>query len=123
MSFTQSFADELVDLMKGVGRITTKRMFGALGFYQGPKLFACLMGDDVFYLKATGALAEELKATGSQPFIYKSKNGKTINMPYWTAPQACLDDADEMQKWGNKALASLAATAKPAKKTSKKPTK
>ena len=122
MSYTQSFADELVDLMKGVGKITTKKMFGALGFYSGPKLFACLMDGDVFYLKATGALAEELKATGSQPFIYKGKSGKTVNMPYWTAPPTCLEDADEMVSWAKKALASL-ATAKPAKKTSKKPTK
>ena len=117
MTYSQSFADELVDQMKGLGKITTKKMFGALGFYHGPTLFACLFDGDVFYLKAKGALAEELKAAGSQSFIYKSKNGKVINMPYWTAPQACFDDADEMQKWGKKALASLAATAASATKS------
>jgi DNA transformation protein and related proteins len=122
MSYSQSFADELVDQMKGLGKITTKKMFGALGFYHGTTLFACLFDGDVFYLKAKGTLADELKATGSQSFIYKSKNGRVINMPYWTAPQTCLDDADEMQKWGKKALASLAANT-PASATKTKPTK
>ena len=106
MSYTQSVGDELLGLMQGLGRVTTKRMFGALGFYSGPTIFACLFDGDIFYLKATGALAEELKAAGSQPFIYKGKSGKAVNMPYWTAPLSCLEDADEMVKWGRKALAA-----------------
>lgn len=109
MSYSQSFADELLDLMKGVGRVSTKKMFGALGYYQGPTIFACLFDGDVFYLKAAGALADELKGLGSKPFIYEGKSGKKINMPYWTAPPACLDDADEMLAWCKKALAALAA--------------
>ena len=115
MSYTQSVADELLGLMHGLGKITTKKMFGALGFYHGPTIFACLFDGDIFYLKATGALAEELQASGSQPFIYKGKSGKTVNMPYWTAPLECLDDAEEMVKWGRKVLAS--APAKLAKKS------
>ncbi len=116
MSYTQSFADELLDLMKGVGRVSTKKMFGALGYYHGPIIFACLFDGDVFYLKATGALAEELKGLGSKPFIYEGKSGKSINMPYWTAPPSCIDDADEMAVWCKKVLAALAAKPKDAPK-------
>ncbi len=113
MSYSQSVADELLDLMKGVGRVSTKKMFGALGFYNGTTLFACLFDGDLFYLKATGVLADELKALGSKPFVYSGKSGKSVSMPYWTAPSACLDDVDEMTLWCKKALASLAATPKP----------
>jgi len=116
MSYSQSVADELQDLMRAVGRVSTKKMFGALGFYHGPTLFACLFDGDVFYLKATAALADELKANGSKPFIYEGKSGKSVSMPYWTAPLACLDDADEMTLWCNKALASLHAAPEPTKK-------
>lgn len=112
MSYSQTFADELLDLMKGLGRVSAKKMFGALGFYHGPTIFACLMDGDVFYLKATGAFADELRALGGQPFIYSHKGGKQVAMPYVTAPKACLDDADEMVAWCRKAIAALQAPSK-----------
>ena len=113
MSYSQSFADQLADLMGGAGKVTTKKMFGALGYYRGPTLFACLMDDDLFYIKAKGALADEMKAMGCKPFIYSGKSGRSVAMPYWTAPQACVDDADEMVKWVKKALAALAENPSP----------
>ncbi len=100
--------------MSGAGKITQKKMFGALAFYHGADIVACLF-DDGFYLKAKGALAEELKAMGCRPFAYKGKSGKSVAMPYWTAPPACLDDADEMVKWIKLAKASAAIDSKPAK--------
>ena len=112
-------ADELLGLMQAAGKVTTKKMFGALGFYHGPTIFACLFDGDVFYLKATGALADELKALGSKPFIYSGKSGKTVNMPYWTAPPECLDDVDEMVKWVKKAVTAAASQPKAAKKPKK----
>lgn len=122
MSFSQSFADELAELMSGAGKITQKKMFGALAYYHGSDIVGCLF-DDGFYFRAKGDLADELKALGCKPFVYKGKSGRTVAMPYWTAPQTCFDDADEMVKWIKKAKASAASHPKPAKKTSKKPTK
>jgi DNA transformation protein and related proteins len=119
MSFSQSFADELLGLMEGLGKITTKKMFGALGFYRGTTLFACLMDGDVFYLKAKDAFADELKLLGCKLFTYRGKSRKAVNMPYWTAPESCLDDADQMMNWCKKALAQ-ATQAKPAAKKAKK---
>ena len=122
MSFSQSFADELAELMSGAGKITQKKLFGALGFYHGSTIVGFL-DEEGFYLKAKSPLADELKSMGCKPFIYKGKGGKQVGMPYWTAPQTCFDDADEMVKWIKKAKASAASHPKPAKKTSKKPTK
>ena len=116
MSYSQSFADQLADLMAGAGKITTKKMFGALGYYRGPTLFACLMDGDVFYFKAKGVLADEMKAMGCKLFTYSGKSGRAVAMPYWTAPQACVDDADEMVKWVKKALAALAEGPSPGTK-------
>ena len=121
MSYNQSYADELSDLMSGAGKITQKKMFGACGFYHGPDIVACLF-DDGFYLKAKGALADELKAMGQKPFVYSGKSGKTVAMPYWTAPQTCLDDADEMVKWVKRAKASVVAVEAEKKPVAKKKT-
>ena len=119
MSYNQSFADELTNLMRGAGKFTQKKMFGALAFYHGSNIIACLF-DDGFYFRAKGALADELKSLGSKPFEYSGKSGKKIAMPYWTAPQACLDEPDEMVKWVKKALASAASEPKPIKKPANK---
>jgi DNA transformation protein and related proteins len=116
VSYSQSFADQLAELMGGAGKVTTKKMFGALGYYRGPTLFACLMDGDVFYFKAKSALADEMKAMGCKPFIYNGKSGRSVAMPYWTAPHACIDDADEMVKWVKKALAALAEDPSPVTK-------
>ncbi len=120
MSYSQNFADELLGQMQGLGKITTKKMFGALGFYHGPTLFACLMDGDLFYLKAKGEFADELKARGSKLFTYQGKSGKLVAMPYWTAPETCFDDPDEMKAWCYKALAHAAAEKPPTKKLKKK---
>ena len=115
MTYTQGFADQVLDLMAGLGKISTKKMFGELGLYLGPGIFACII-DDELYLKATGTLAGELKAIGGKQFAPESKNGRHLAMPYWTAPASCLDDSAEMEVWCRKALAGLAAA--PAKKPS-----
>ncbi len=114
MSYTQGFADQVLDLMTGLGKVSTRKMFGELGLYLGPQIFACII-DDELYLKATGELAEELKEQGGKQFAPGSKGGKQIAMPYWTAPTACLDDPSEMMVWCKKSLSNLEAP-KPAKK-------
>ncbi|WP_196502792.1 TfoX/Sxy family protein [Aestuariivirga litoralis] len=95
--------------MAGLGKVTTKRMFGEMGLYLGPQIFALII-DDEFYLKATGSLADELNALGGKQFTPGNPDGRHIAMPYWTAPISCLDDPAEMETWCRKALIALAAT-------------
>ena len=33
-----------------------------------------------------------------QPFVYE-RGGQRIEMSYWRAPDACLDDPGEMRSW------------------------
>jgi DNA transformation protein and related proteins len=118
VGYNQQFAEELLGLMGTVGQVTTKKMFGALAFYQGPSIFACLMSDHKFYLRAQGELAEELRSLGEHVFDYQGKSGKSVAMPYWTAPQDCLEDPDVMVAWCKKAIANAAT--KPLSKKAKK---
>ena len=111
MSVTPGVADQVLDLMAGLGKVTTKRMFGEMGLYWGPQIFALII-DDELYLKATGALADELKALGGKQFTPGSNGRKKVAMPYWTAPASCLDDPAEMEEWCRKALKSVPAKPK-----------
>jgi DNA transformation protein len=114
VTYTQGFADQVLDLTAGLGKVSTKRIFGELGLYLGPQIFACII-DDEFYLKATAALADELKALGGKQFSPGSNGRKPVAMPYWTAPESCLDDASEMELWCRKALSQI-NTKPPARK-------
>jgi DNA transformation protein and related proteins len=121
MSYSPGFAEQVLDLMSGAGKVSSKKMFGELGIYHGAMLFA-MVADDVLYFKAKDTLASELKALGQMPFIYHGRSGKEVSMAYWTAPVACLDDADEMIVWCRMAVASLNAAPKklPAKAAKRK---
>jgi len=119
VSYSQNFADLVLGLMEGFGKITIKKMFGEAGLYSGPTLFA-MIADDILYFKAKDALAAELKALGSSPFTYHGKSDKQVAMPYWQAPESCLDDPDEMKAWCKKIIAGATASAAPAKKAKKK---
>ena len=114
MSYSENFADLVLSQMESFGNITRKNMFGALGLYAGPTLFA-MIADDILYFKAHGSLADKLKAIGSEPFTYHGKSGKAIAMPYWKAPEACFDDPDEMKNWCKQAVSNLAESASPKK--------
>ncbi len=101
MGFSPDFADFVVEQMAGWRPVTIKKIFGEGGLYSGPVLFA-VIADDILYFKARGALADELKALGSQPFSYAGRSGKRVDMPCWRAPENCLENSDDMMAWCKK---------------------
>jgi len=60
MAFSKSIATFASDQLNGIGKIRTKKMFGALAFYCEDTLFAAVM-DDKFTLKAKGDLVDVFK--------------------------------------------------------------
>ena len=95
------------DLFSGLGPISTRKMFGGLGIYSDGKIFAILMSDGVLKLKGAGAMVETLDAEGWERWTYTRDNGVFSSMPYWTMPEALLDDPDAACDWAGRALAVL----------------
>lgn len=84
------FAKELFGDMPA---LTTRKMFGGLGIYSDGVIFALLMSDGQFMLKAqSGPFAERLSGMGSTKWAYTRKDGSETSMPYWTLPDVALDD-------------------------------
>jgi DNA transformation protein and related proteins len=119
LAFSKDFAEFVIGQMAGIGRVTSRKMFGECGLYAGSVLFA-VIADDILYLKARGSLADELKAAGSQPFTYPGRNGKPVAMPYWRAPDDCLEEPDKMAAWCRKSLSAAAAEVDQQKTPAKK---
>lgn len=114
------FADYVVELMAGWAPVSARRMFGGHGLYREGLMFA-LIADDQLYFKTDADNVAQFERTGCRPFVYESKL-RTVQMSYWSAPEACLESPLEMREWCQSAYAAAlrAHAAKPVKRTAKK---
>lgn len=86
-----------------MGGVSIRGMFGGGGVFCQGVMFG-LIGGETLYFKVDDDLRSELEAEGSEPFLYKSKNGEQNVMSYYAAPEPCYDDQEEMLEWARKAL-------------------
>lgn len=100
----QAFAKEL---FSGLGPITTRRMMGGMCLYHDGTIFAIMHSDGTLLLKGAGDFIAELEAAGCGRWTYSRDGGKISAMPYWTLPDAALDDPDLACDWARRALAHL----------------
>ena len=108
------FVDFLLDTLAVIGPVRARRMFGGHGIYHDDVMFG-LVADDVLYLKADTESAPRFLAKNLEPFEYV-KNGKTMKMSYYRAPEEMYDDPDEARHWAALAFAAAARSRKPKKK-------
>lgn len=115
MGFSETYKDFLIDQLSGFGSVTIKRMFGGGGVYRDGLMFG-LVDDDMLYLKADATSQADFEAVGSMPFVYQPGTGRAVQMSYWRAPETCMDDPSELQKWCGKAMqAAMRAAQKKSK--------
>ena len=106
-----SLSDEEVafvrELFSGLGDVSTRRMFGGIGIYHDGTIFALMRSDGVLLLKGAGDFASVLEAEGCERWTYTRKDGSASAMPYWTLPDAALDDPEIACDWARRSLAHL----------------
>jgi len=102
---------EIEDMFSGLGRVTIRRMFGGRGIYYRGEIIAVEFRGDVL-LKADVVSAPAFEAAGARQWAHKDKNGKAVNMPYWSIPEDALDDADTMASWVRLAYEAALRSAK-----------
>jgi len=103
MTMSPEFRDYLLDMLRPLGAVTARAMFGGGGLYLDGTMFA-LVFDDTLYLKADAETKGEFEARGMEPFTYEIEGRPgAVEMSYWEAPPDLLDDADELTAWGRRA--------------------
>ena len=121
MAISEDFLEFLQDQLRGLGPITTRRMFSGAGIYCDGVIFALVLRDTLHFKVDDGNRAA-YEAEGMQPFTYQAR-GKLVRMEaYWRVPERLLDDPDEMVLWARDALAAgrRAAASKAKTKTKKR---
>ena len=93
MPLSPGFSDYVVELLAGLGRVEARRMFGGAGLFRDGVMFGVPL-NDVVYFRVDDALQADLKAQGSDPWVY-TRNGEAREMGYWRMPETAVDDPDE----------------------------
>jgi len=106
----KEFAAYVVDLMQSIGPVNAKAMFGGHGIFLDGLMFG-LIADKILYLKADKNNLEEFTSRGLSPFTYNKKD-KEMKLSYYQAPEEALENADEMNLWGNSAYSAALRAAK-----------
>lgn len=91
---SREFADHVVDLLRPLGPVGARRMFGGFGLFLDGLMFALII-DDTLHLKADPTNRAAFLARGMEPFCYL-RRGRPVNLAYHVVPADVLDQRDEL---------------------------
>ena len=117
MAVTRNYLDYVLEQLTGLGDVSSRRMFGGVGLYNG-ELFFGLIDNDTLFFKVDDSNRSDYVARGMEafrPFPDKPDH----SMSYFEVPADVLEERDELTAWARKSVA-IAARAKPHKKKPKK---
>jgi DNA transformation protein len=102
MVASSSFAEFLREHLAPIGHLTMRRMFGATGvFCEG--LMIGVVTDDTLYFRVDDQNRATFKEAASLPPLSYEKQGRTIDLSFWRAPERLLDEPDELVAWARAA--------------------
>ncbi len=101
MAVSPEFREHVLDLLRPLGAVTTRAMFGGHGLYLNGAIFGLLASDRV-YFKSDATNAETYAAAGLQPFRPfpdRKPSENPYTMGYYEPPESALEDGDELCRW------------------------
>ena len=120
MAVTNDYLQYVLEQLAGLGHVTPRRMFGAVGLYHEERFFGLIAGDTL-YFKVNDSNRGDYEARGMarfRPFPDKPY----WSMTYYEVPADTLEDGDECMAWARKSLSIAGVAKKPeaAKRTEAK---
>jgi DNA transformation protein and related proteins len=117
MSVNNEFVRYALDQLRGLGVVTSRKMFGGAGLYLEGTIFA-LIAYDTLYFKVDDANRPDYEGAGMEPF--QPFDETSYVMSYYEVPIDVLEEADELVEWAKKALAAARRAPSKKKKAAKK---
>jgi DNA transformation protein len=103
MSASESFAEFLREQLAPLGRVTMRRMFGKTGVFCDSCMLAMVRDNTLYFRVDDGNRAAFREAEAFPPLDY-AKQGATIDLSFWRAPERLFDEPDELVAWAREAL-------------------
>lgn len=103
MVASESFGEFLREQLAPLGPVTLRRMFGKTGvFCEGVMLG--MVSDETIYFRVDDLNREAFAAAAAAPSLSYEKQGRSIDLSFWRAPDRLLDDSEEFVTWARQAL-------------------
>ena len=99
------FAEFLREQLAPLGRLTMRRMFGKTGVFCDGLMFG-VVDDDTLYFRVDDANRAAFNEAAAFPPLNYQKQGRTIDLAFWRAPERLLDEPEELLTWARAALAA-----------------
>ncbi|GAB3389137.1 TfoX/Sxy family protein [Lysobacter fragariae] len=110
---SQALIEHLRDLFEPLGPISARAMFGGYGVYFDGMIIGVII-DEALYLKVDDETRADFSDAGCAPFVYGTKDGKPLQMGYWSVPEEAMDSPQAMRPWARRAIdAALRKPLKP----------
>jgi DNA transformation protein len=103
MVASEGFAEFLRDQFAPLGCITMRRMFGKTGVFCDGFMLAMVRDNTLYFRVDDGNRAVFKEAEAFPPLNYE-KQGGTIDLAFWRAPERLFDEPDELVTWARAAL-------------------
>jgi DNA transformation protein len=117
MTASDGFAEFLRDQLAPLGRVTMRRMFGKTGVFCDGVMLG-MVADDTLYFRVDDDNRAAFEEAESSPPLNYEKQGRTIDLSFWRAPERLLDEPDELVTWARVALEAARRVAAKAKQSS-----
>jgi DNA transformation protein len=103
MVASNSFADFLREQLAPLGHVAMRRMFGKTGVFCDGLMFA-MVTDDTLYFRVDDHNREAFKEAESFSPLSYEKNGETIDLSFWRAPERLFDQPEDLVSWAREAM-------------------
>jgi DNA transformation protein and related proteins len=117
MSMNNEFLRYVLDQLRGLGVVTSRKMFGGAGLYLDGTIFA-LIAYDTLYFKVDETNRSDFEEAGMEPF--RPFDETSYVMSYYEVPIDILEEADELVEWAKNALAAARRAPSKKKKAAKR---
>jgi len=112
MPVSGNYLQYVLDLLKVLGPVSAKRMFGGAGLYFEGSFFA-LIADDVLFFKVDDTNKADYLSAGTGPF----KPFGSYAMSYYEVPADVLEDEEQLKEWAQKAVTAAMRSSAARRKT------
>jgi DNA transformation protein len=116
MAVRPQFLAYILEQLESVGRLRSRRMFGAVGLYSG-ELFFGLIDDDTVFFKADATNSADYTERNMPRFMPFPDRPEAV-MSYYQVPADIIEDAESLASWARKSV-SVALSSQAAKSARK----
>jgi DNA transformation protein len=105
MVASASFAEFLREQLAPLGHVTLRRMFGKTGVFCDGVMLG-MVSDNTLYFRVDDDNRAAFKEAEAYPPLNYEKQGSTIDLSFWRAPERLFDEPEELVAWARAALAA-----------------